>query len=148
MEDVCACACTWGDVSIDFGGGALYYFHRFIPWWGRYVVRSRHRCRCSRRGKTGFVAIYKTHPRAETNSGGETSFQPMRMHFERNGGRSVVFTRHASQSLHASYIAKISERLPSRDGEDYTSIRIAICVYIYESAFLYFFFISVAMHAY
>lgn len=75
----------------------------------------------------------------KTNSGGETSFQPMGMHFERNGGRSVVFTKHASQSLHASYIAKISERLPSHNGEDYTQIRITIFAYTFTSAPLYFF---------
>lgn len=31
IHGVPACACTWGGVSIDFGGGALHYFHRFIP---------------------------------------------------------------------------------------------------------------------
>jgi len=26
--------CAWGGVSIDFGGGALHYFHRFMSWGG------------------------------------------------------------------------------------------------------------------
>lgn len=70
--------------------------------------------------------------------GGETSFQPMRMHSERNGGRSVVFTRHASQSLHASYIAKIFERLPSATGKITHGLRLQFA-FTFTSASLNFF---------
>lgn len=61
MVDVRAYACTWGGVSIDFGGGALHYFHRFIS-------------RETRRGKEGEGERRKRKDRGGTRGAGDTSF--------------------------------------------------------------------------
>lgn len=50
MDGVRVYACTWGGASIDFGGGALHYFHRFIYHERRNEEREE---RERRRGKGG-----------------------------------------------------------------------------------------------
>jgi len=127
-------------VSIDFGGGALHYFHRFMSWGGRH--------RGSQPADTDVIEgereelvsprySHRTHPRAEV-PGARPTLQPMGMRSECNGGRSAVFTEHApiaTQSSHTSYIGKIpssdsydrSLERGTRVGSNFTFRRLRVC---------------------
>lgn len=93
---------TWGGASIDFGGGALHYFHRFISRETRWRERRGGRIRgrvdirhlkstdtdVDVKGEGRLVSFRYTRLTLVQSSapGGEAGFQPIGMRFECNGG--------------------------------------------------------------
>lgn len=78
------CAYTWGGVSIDFGGGALHYFHRFISRGGRYHSTELADTDVNVEGEGRLVSLEYTYTGLTLvpNSGGEAGFPAYRDAFQ------------------------------------------------------------------